>query len=211
MDRLGVLDELVADLRERGARGTHDRVFYAFGVHFNPEVSSTDPASILAHMRAFFLLRDWIRREGDTDLARRVTPHIEPHSDELIERFMAADYEPTLEELIDDYLRLNPTRNRDLDMLPLFAHLDEERVRAALPDEKINPRPTYHYRLPNSQVGDPRWRVSDEWRSWLLVEELAHDPDRLERWASDWRVHHEQTLGELFSPWADEIGERLRK
>lgn len=209
LDRLPELDTLVADLRERGARGTHDRVFYAFGVHFNPEVSSTDVRSILAHMRAFFLLRDWIRREGDTDLARRVTPHIEPHSDELVERFMAPDYEPTLEALIDDYLRLSPTRNHDLDMLPLFAHLDEARVRAVLPDEKINPRPTYHYRLSNSQVGDPEWRVSDEWRSWLRVEQLAHDPERLDRWASDWRAHHDKPLHELLHPWADEIGDRL--
>jgi len=210
MDRIETLDELVADLRERGARGTHDRVFYAFGVHFNPEVPSTDVASILAHMRAFFLLRDWIRRAGDTDLARRVTPHIEPHPDELVERFMAPDYDPTIEELIDDYLRLSPTRNRDLDMLPLLAHLDEERVRAVLPDEKINPRPTYHYRLPNSQVGDPDWRVSDEWKSWLLVEQLAGDPERLARWMADWRAHRNKTFGELLEPWADEVGERLR-
>lgn len=209
-DQLGVLDELVADLREQGARGTHDRVFYAFGVHFNPEVPSTDPASVLAHMRAFFLLRDWIRREGDTDLARRVTPHIEPHPDALVERFMDPDYAPSLEALIDDYLRLSPTRNRDLDMLPLFAHLDEERVRAVLPDEKINPRPTFHYRLPNSQVGDPDWRVSDEWRSWLLVEQLAHDRDRLQQWMADWRAHRDDPLGELMRPWVDLVDERLR-
>ena len=209
-DRLPLLDELVTDLREQGARGTHDRVFYAFGVHFNPEVSSTEPVSILAHMRAFFLLRDWIRREGDTDLARRVTPHIEPHPQALLECFMAPEYAPSQGELIDDYLRLSPTRNRDLDMLPLFAHLDEERVRAVLPDEKINPRPTFHYRLPNSQIGDPQWRVSDEWRSWLLVEELAHDRERLDHWLTDWRDHHDEPLGELMQPWADVIDERLR-
>ncbi len=209
-DQLDVLDELVADLREQGARGTHDRVFYAFGVHFNPEVPSTEPASIVAHMRAFFLLRDWIRREGDTDLARRMTPHIEPHPLALVERFMAPDYAPSLEELIDDYLRLSPTRNRDLDMLPLFAHLDESRVRAVLPAEKINPRPTFHYRLPNSQVGDPSWRVSDEWRSWLLVEQLAHDRDRLEQWMADWRAHRADPLAELMRPWADVVDGRLR-
>lgn len=209
-DRLDDLDELVAELRDQGARGTHDRLFYAFGVHFNPEVSSTEPQSILAHMRAFFLLRDWIRREGDTDLARRVTPHIEPHPDDLVERFMAPDYAPSIEELIDDYLRLSPTRNRDLDMLPLFAHLDRERVRDVLPDEKINPRPTFHYRLPNSQVGDPHWRVSDEWRGWLLVEQLAHDDERLRRWIADWWTHRAEPLSELMNPWADVVEERLR-
>jgi hypothetical protein len=33
---------------------------------------------------------------------------------------------PDLDTLIDDYLEYNPTRNRALDFLPLFLHLDED-------------------------------------------------------------------------------------
>ncbi|OBX33760.1 putative amidoligase enzyme [Halomonas elongata] len=36
------------------------------------------------------------------------------------------DYQPDLRTLIDDYLEYNPTRNRELDLLPLFAYLDPE-------------------------------------------------------------------------------------
>ncbi|MAQ16842.1 MAG: hypothetical protein CMN30_18875 [Sandaracinus sp.] len=209
IDRFADLDAFVTDLREQGAMGTGDRLFYAFGVHFNPEVASLGAESIAAHMQAFFLLRDWLRRAGRTDIARRVTPHIEPHPDALVERVLQTSYAPSITQLIDDYLELSPTRNRDLDLLPLFAHIDEERVRAVLPDEKINPRPTYHYRLPNSQVGDPTWRISDEWRSWVLVERLAHDRERLHQWIGEWHRHRGEVLVELFQPWADEVENRM--
>ena len=211
VERFEELDALIADLRSQGARGTGDRIFYAFGVHFNPEVPSLEAESIVAHMRAFFLLRDWLRKEGRTDLARRVTPHIEPHPDALVERMMQTSYDPDASQLIDDYLELSPTRNRDLDLLPLFAYLDEDRVRAVLPEEKINPRPTYHYRLPNSQVGDPKWRISDEWRTWMIVERLAHDQKRLVSWIEAWHKHRGEVLVELFDPWLDEVEGRIRQ
>ena len=45
-----------------------------------------------------------------------------------------AGYGPDLGALIDDYLAANPTRNRALDLLPLFAELDgiDEQDLAAL-------------------------------------------------------------------------------
>ena len=81
---------------------------------------------------------------------------------------------------IDDYLAFNPTRNRDLDMLPLLLHLDGARVRAALPNEKINGRPAFHYRLPDARVSDPGWSVAPDWNRWVAVERLASDRERLE-------------------------------
>jgi hypothetical protein len=88
-------------------------------------------------------------------------------------------YAPDLPQLIDDYLRYNPTRNRGLDLLPLFAQLDPARVRRVMDDPRIKPRPTFHFRLPNSRVGDPSWSITGEWRVWLEVERLASDPQRL--------------------------------
>jgi hypothetical protein len=43
--------------------------------------------------------------------------------------------------------------------LPLFAFLDEDRVRAKLDDPLIKSRPTYHYRLPNTDFHKPNWGI----------------------------------------------------
>jgi hypothetical protein len=93
---------------------------------------------------------------------------------------VAPGYWPGVPGFLDDYLAFNPTRNRDLDMLPLLLHLDEARVRAALPNEKINSRPAFHYRLPDARVSDPGWSVAPDWNRWVAVERLAHDRERLE-------------------------------
>jgi hypothetical protein len=61
----------------------------------------------------------------------------------------------------------------------LFSHLDAERVVQGVDDARIKPRPTFHFRLPNSEVHDPRFRVTDAWRAWLDVELLAGDEVRL--------------------------------
>jgi hypothetical protein len=95
-------------------------------------------------------------------------------------RLVAPDYWPGLSAFIDDYLDANPTRNRDLDLLPLLLHLDEPRVRAALPDEKINARPTFHYRLPDARVSDPGWSIAPDWNRWVAVERLAAERSRLD-------------------------------
>ena len=81
---------------------------------------------------------------------------------------------------IDDYLAANPTRNRDLDLLPLLHYFDETRVRAVLPNEKINGRPTFHYRLPDARVSDPGWSIAPDWNRWVCVERLAADRERLD-------------------------------
>ena len=73
---------------------------------------------------------------------------------------MAEDYPATADRLIDDYVRFNPTRNRPLDMLPVLACLDRERTLAAVEDPHLTkPRPAFHYRMPNSLLDEPDWRV----------------------------------------------------
>jgi len=95
----------------------------------------------------------WLWRAIDPDTTRRLLNFAEPFPDEYVRLLAGESYWPDESALIDDYVRLNPTRNRDLDMLPLLAFLDEDRVRSKLPDEKINPRPTFHYRLPDMRSG----------------------------------------------------------
>ena len=52
-------------------------------------------------------------------------------------------------------------------------------VRAALPEEKVNSRPTLHYRLPDCRIDEPDWSITTEWNRWMLVEELVCDEQAL--------------------------------
>jgi len=174
------LDELAVRLAKAGARGTYDALRFAFGLHFNPELSDPTAPRILAHLRAFSLLYRWLLDEGEVDTVRRVAVYIDPFPTDYVQLIMRDDYAPSLDALIEDYLTHNPTRNRALDMLPLFAHLDPDRVRARVDEPLVKPRPTFHYRLPNCRVGEPGWRVMDEWQRWVRVEALAADDEELE-------------------------------
>jgi hypothetical protein len=89
---------------------------------------------------------------ADINLTRRITSYIDPFPIEYVRKVIAPAYRPDLGTLIDDYLEHNPTRNRALDLLPLFLHLDEERVRAITDDPLIKPRPTFP--LPPAQLRD---------------------------------------------------------
>lgn len=208
-ERLPDLDRISDRLRERGAEGTRDGLLHAFGVHFNPEAPSLRPGDILAHLRAFVLLYPWLLERLAVDLKRRVTPFIDPFPGDYALLIADPSYAPSLERLIDDYLALNPTRDRALDMLCLFAHLDEPRVRAAVDDHRVRPRPTYHYRLSNSAIGDPGWHPTDGWRYWLLVEDLAADEPQLTAMCAAFCADLDRPLGGLRSHWDERMGDWL--
>jgi hypothetical protein len=181
MDRLHEVDRLLGILRGAGAKGTQDAALYAFGLHFNPEIPRQDAQTMAAFLKSFMLLNAWLRRQVAPDPMRHLMGHADPFPGEYVRKVVAADDRPDLETFIDDYLAANSTRNRDLDLLPLLMHLDRERVRAVLPHEKINERPTFHYRLPDARVSDPGWSLAPDWNRWVAVERLAADRARLER------------------------------
>lgn len=195
------MDGLVEKLREVGARGTDSALISAYGVHFNPETPSLEADSILAYLQAFLVLYEWFAKTMQVDLTRRITPFIDPFPKDYLRHILPSAYKPTCTELIDDYLNYNPTRNRALDMLPLFAHLDEKRVKTAVPDPNIKARPTFHYRLANSKVADPHWSITHEWRYWLMVEALAQQPKTLKAMCEAYLAHLNRPLGGLFSDW----------
>jgi hypothetical protein len=180
LDRLKELDRVLDILRETGAKGTQDGPFYAFGLHFNPEIPRLDAGMLTAYMKSFALLNPWLRREVAPDPTRDLLGFADPFPTDYVRRIAAPDYWPDIPGFIDDYLAANPTRNRDLDLLPLLHHLDAARVRAVLPNEKINGRPTFHYRLPDARVSDPGWSIAPDWNRWVAVERLAADRDRLD-------------------------------
>ncbi len=210
-DCMAELDRLVVALRSAGARGTDDALVYAFGVHFNPEPPALDSATVLAHMQAFALLHDWLLSRLDVDWVRRLTPFIRPWARPYVELILARDYAPDLDRLIDDYLVHNPSRNHALDMLPLFAYFDHQRVRAVVDDPRVTARPTFHYRLANCRVGDPHWRLTDEWQSWLMVEALAADAHKRAAMSRDYRRLLRRPWGDLFAEWSQRAGAWLRR
>lgn len=178
-DRLFELDSIVETLRERGANGSRHSLLAAFGVHLNPELPDLSAATILTYLRAFICLQAWLEDQEDVDLSRKLSPFIRSYPKGYENLVLEQSYAPSLTQLIDDYLEHNPTRNRMLDMLPLFAFLDEARVMNAVPGQKIRKRPTLHYRLPNSDIDNPNWGIWQSWNDWQEVEFLADDPLRL--------------------------------
>lgn len=137
---------------------------------------------ITAILKAFLLLNDWLRQETRPRLLHRLC-YGRDFPPAYMRQVLAAEYWPDLDDLMNDYLTANPTRNRDLDLLPLFLHFDEQRVRARLPNEKIGKRAVLHYRLPTARVSQPDWSIAPAWNRWVAVERLAADRPRVERLA----------------------------
>ena len=208
-DAAHALDDLCALLRQMGAEGTREGLLYAFGVQLNPEPPSLDIADLLATLRAFFLLRDWLRREIDVDAFRRLWQFEQPFPEGYGRLVLGPGYLPDIGTFIDDYIDWNPTRDRELDLLPLLCFLDAERVRAAMPQEKINARPTWHYRLPNSDIGAPGWSIGKEWARWVKVERLAARPDLLSEWAGRWLDNASHLLPRSWEPEAVDLAAKL--
>jgi len=175
-----IADDIVDALRKHKAKGTGASFLYAFGLHINPEVASTEAEYLLNHIRAFILLFDLICEETNVDLSRRISPYINKYPSDYIRKVLNTSYSPDINRLIDDYMRYNPSRNHALDMLPLFAYIDEKRVmQKAREPELINSRPTFHYRLANSRIDENRWSISGEWNYWVKIETLADNQERL--------------------------------
>ena len=184
MDSIYLFEELRAKLRQRKALGTNASFIYAFGLHINPEAASLDARYLLNILRAFFILFRELLETSDVDPTRRLTPYIDTFPERYVRKVLASDYHPGIDELIDDYLVENPTRNRALDMLPIFAHLDLERVKAGVKEpDLVNARPAFHYRLPNCRIDEDDWSVAEEWNRWAAVEKLADDEELLKEQA----------------------------
>ncbi|WP_376695770.1 amidoligase family protein [Wenzhouxiangella sp. EGI_FJ10305] len=180
--RLEALDGIRERLHRAGARGTQSSPFYAFGMQLNIEAASLQADYLLSIIRAFLLSYDKLIEAERVDLSRRITPYVQPFPEEYLAHVLQADYTPGLDELIDDYLHLTPTRNRPLDMLPMFAFLDENRVMSApVETHLIKARPAFHYRLPNCLIDQPDWSLATAWNRWIEIERLADDGERLER------------------------------
>lgn len=204
LSRLHELDRLVSRLRDAGAKGTGDSIVYAFGVHLNPETPSFDADTVRRYLQAFILLYEWMRHDMRVDNTRRLTGFARAFPMEYARKLLSPRYRPDMPTLMDDYLIYNPTRNRALDMLPLFAHIDPERVRAQVADTLVKPRPTFHFRLPNCHVDREGWQLAEAWGYWLEVEKLAYDTRRLRAMRVAFLRHHGNPLHLLSDTWKEQ-------
>lgn len=208
-DRAHALDDLRDLLQRMGAEGTREGLLYAFGAQLNPEPPDLGAVPLLATLRAFLLLRDWLRAEIGVDTLRRLWQFEQPHPPAYAEMVLDPAYAPDLPAFCDDYLAHNATRDRELDLLPLLCHLDEGRVRRVLPGEKINPRPTWHYRLPNSEIDRGDWRIGEEWARWVRVERLAERPDLIAQASAAWLENAALLLPESWVDQSTALADRL--
>ncbi len=201
LERLPQLDAMVRALRSAGAEGTAESVVYAFGVHINPELPALDAATISRYLKAYVVSQDWLIRRHRVDMTRRLMPYIDVYPGSYSRRVVEYGDDVSLETLMDDYLQYNATRNRALDLLPLFTELDAERVRRAVIDSRINPRPTFHYRLPNCEIERGDWGLAESWNIWCVVETLAADNELLDSVAAEYLQHTSQLIPFARAPW----------
>lgn len=209
MARLADIQTLIGRLREAGAKGSGAGISYAFGMQFNPELPALDAETVARYLKAFFCLYDWLLERSAVDLTRRLTGFSAAFPGSYVRKVVDPAYWPNLEDLIDDYLDDNPTRNRALDMLPLFLHLDEDRLRAVVDDPRVKPRPTLHYRLPNCEIDDPDWGIHLAWQDWLEVERLACDDAMLDDVCTAYSAWLDAPLNRLFENWAEQVDSLL--
>lgn len=205
LDCLDKVEDLADRLAEKGASGTGESDIYAFALQLNPEASTLSTDSILATLKAYLILERALARAAKRDPLRRALPFSRAFPPAYVLTVLATGDAPELSRLIDDYLVHNPTRNRSLDMLPLFTHIEPERVRARIDDPRIKARPAWHYRMPDCRIDRGGTGIAKEWNRWVAVERLAADRTALDSYAADWRTaYRDGTLDALMDRLAEE-------
>lgn len=206
-----VLDPIIERLRAAGAVGTEQSLVYAFGLHINIELPDEDAATIAQYLKAYSVCQDWLVKRHNVDLVRRVTPYIDLYPEAYVECVLAYDDAVTMDQLIEDYLEHNPTRNRALDMLPIFKHFDEKRIEKSLDDPRINARPAFHYRMPNCEIEQEHWGLGPAWNIWCVIEYLTQHPKQIEQLAAQWREHADNLIPFQDQPWHPTLDDILEK
>ncbi|HLS18602.1 MAG TPA: amidoligase family protein, partial [Paracoccaceae bacterium] len=177
-----ILDHAIAALREAGATGTEGGAFHAFGLHLNPELQGGAARAIrIAAVYAF--AESWLRQRNPPDMARRLSPFVNVYPEAYV-LALARAFEttpPGLTDFLVLYAEHNPDRNHGLDLWPLLGWLAPEAAEAAYGKPIKNPRPAFHYRLPDSLLGDAEWSPRADLERWLAIERAADDPTDFER------------------------------
>lgn len=199
--QLEQIETLSDQLREAGAVGSREAIVYAFGLQLNPELPDLEADTLRRYLQTFAALYDWLKGRHQLDFSRKLTTYIEPWASAYVDRLVAADYSPDVGGLMRDYLRDNPTRNRALDLLPLFAHLDPDLLAEYVVDPRIKSRPTLHYRLPDCDIDNPRWHFSTVWNDWVILEQIVSQPSQQRELNELFRESRTLSFRNLTSTW----------
>ncbi len=212
LNELPGIENIVTLLQRHQAKGTHSSLLHGFGLHMNPEIVSDDICYIVSTVKAFILLYPWLKKVMEIDLTRRVLSFIDPFPKPYIVHLLQSDYRSNA-EFMAEYLAHNPTRNRALDCLPLFAYLDEACVEQLEPDiaALVKPRPAWHYRLPNCDIDNPDWSVAKEWHYWVCVEKLAQNDELIKQLSNEYLTFLSNPLHRLSDAWIERIAEVMHQ
>lgn len=203
------IETLCDELRKAGALGSREALYYAFGLQLNPELPDLEAPTLVRYLQAFAVLYEWLKGRHQVDISRKFTSYIEPWSSTYTDKLIEDDYAPDVEQLMRDYLKYNPTRNKALDLLPLFAHLDSRLLAEYVEDERIKSRPTLHYRLPDCDIDNPRWHFSTVWNDWVVLEQLANNAAELAELREAFRNSRKLSLRNLTQSWPDTCNQWL--
>lgn len=197
------LELLRDELRKRKATGTKSAFYKAFGMHINIEIPSKDVQTISSILKAFIVLHPWLQSKLGVDLSRRALSFIQPYSQEYLFLILDKNYNPDMDKFIDDYIEHNPNRNMALDMLPIFAMLRPQCLEKLTDSDRelTQPRPAFHYRLPNCNVDDKNWTLKKEWNSWVYIELLAKNEEKLNYLSREYLKFMEKPLTIFDDEW----------
>ncbi|MGF2735276.1 amidoligase family protein [Marinobacter sp. DUT-1] len=210
LSRLQDVETLVDELHLLGALGSREAIYFAFGLQLNPELPDLQPATIVRYLQAFAALYDWLKARHQLDISRKFTTYIEPWASRYTDELMADSYAPDQTQLMRDYLEFNPTRNRALDLLPLFSHLDADLLVEYVRDPRIKSRPTLHYRLPDCDIDNPEWHFSSVWNDWVILEQIANRADDLAELRGLFRDSRKFSFHNLTHSWQETTDQWLR-
>lgn len=210
LSHLQDVETLVDELHLLGALGSREAIYFAFGLQLNPELPDLEPATIIRYLQAFAALYDWLKARHQLDISRKFTTYIEPWVSRYTDLLMEDDYAPDQKQVMRDYLEFNPTRNRALDLLPLFAHLDADLLGQYVRDPRIKSRPTLHYRLPDCDIDNPEWHFSSVWNDWVILEQIANRADDLAELRELFRDSRKFSFHNLTHSWQETTDHWLR-
>lgn len=203
------IETLCNQLREAGALGSREAIYYAFGLQLNPELPDLEATTLVRYLQAFAALYDWLRSRHQLDISRKLTSYIEPWDSLFVDQLIEPGYSPDLPQLMEDYLRHNPTRNRALDLLPLFAHLNSELLADHVSDTRVKARPTLHYRLPDCDIDNPDWHFSTVWNDWVVLEQVAANACDLKELVAAFRESRRLSFHNLTHDWTETCNQWL--
>lgn len=205
IQKLHRFEQLREELQKNKAEGTRTSLVHAFGMHWNIESPDLETPTLLRYLRSLVLLYPWLLKVLKIDITRRLSPFVDPFPAKYVQKILDSAYNPGEHQLIEDYLEFNATRNRPVDMMPIFGMLDKELIKSVLEGEKNAPRPTFHYRLPNSRIDDPEWRFEQEWNHWLAVEKLAENEEMLKKLSRLYLLRKKETVIAFRKEWAETV------